>query len=802
MSNDNDDLPSLPTAPETDENLTRASAQVANLDDDAAARKIRTRTSMVGRVMGVVLVGGGLGLGYFAYDRHVANENRWDAYNAAAADESISDEEFCRRIREEYARTTFPDVRRHILSQLAERRDVASVPLFISALSDSGVVRTEAARALARIGSPAADTAKPALLAALTSGSQQRETSSRAAIAWALAVLGETSAADVIVEEFSEGRLQGQPGFDPRIIVRALGVGRLSQMTSNPSLAVRALVAQALSEAGTPDVIEPLSVLLRDDDDQVRRQAVQGLGRIGDPRAAGPLFEAMQSNPSMRIQVLDSLRRSTGARGLAVLLQSATDVETRRDLATMIRDTHDPAGADALASLLGEEDVSTKLIAASGLAEIADARGVPALLEIAQGSDLERARNALDMLALVQSPDVPRVLGPMISNPTFLARRAGAIKALGRSGSPDAGRILMRELEGDDAATAAMALAELDYEPAYTVLLRMAPRPANTPFNEHAGMAGVALETAYLNRTAAVRALGRYGRPGAADLLRAIVEDSLDDPRLRNDAGQALGAVADDAVLATVLDRILATDLDEAARRYYIGALWQHPSRAVASRLLDLMANTQISGDIRVPAAIAVGYTADPANDARLIQMLGSDDTALVAGVAITLGGSQEAARALLTRLGTDAELRTNLQDLLMNRSNNWFDVVTGALWDSGEVYRRVHVARILDEGAGDNRQGYAWQAFIARLQSGWGGHDGLSANQIRQRFYADLTAPENADREVVARILAGTQNLGLLMAARDANGPGAEEARSILIELNRPRTNDDDVQRALAGQR
>ncbi len=798
MSNDNDDdIPPLPNLPEADEDLARASGKIAGLDDDATARKIRTRTTVIGRVMAVVLVVGGGALAYFAWQRSVAYEERWVAYNAAT--EQASDEEFLRLIREEYPRTTFQDVRLQILTQLGTHHDAAAVPLLASALAEAGPIRAEAARSLARIGSPAADSAKGDLLRVLPTSN---DPASRAAVARALAVLGESSAADVIVEEFGAGRLQGQPGFDPRIIVNVLGVERLAHMTQNPSVGVRALVAQALSEAGTPDVIEPLSQLLRDDDDQVRRQAAQGLGRIGDPRAAGPLFQAMQANPTMRVQVLDALRRSTGARGLAVLLQSASDAETRRDLATMIRGTHDPAGADALASLLTDEDPTTKLTAASGLAELGDARGVPVLLEIAQGPALDRARDALDMLALVQSPDVVRVLGPMVTNPTFLARRAGILKALGRSGSPEAGRILMRELEGDDVATAAMALAELDYEPAYTVLLRMVPRPANTPFNEHAGMAGVALETAYQNRTAAVKALGRYGRPDSAGALRAIVEDSLDDPRLRNDAGLALGAVADDAVLSTVLDRILATDLDDAARRYYIGALWQRPSRAIATRMLEVIGNTQISPDIRVPAAVAVGYAADPANDARLVQMLDSAETAGPAAVAISLGGSEEAAQALLTHLGADAELRATLQELLMNQTNDWFNLVTNTLWDSGEIYRRLRVARVLDQGEGDNRQGYAWSMFVNRLQSGWGGHDGLTANQIRRRFYADLTGADDALRPLVARALAATGDLGLLMAARDANGPGAEEARAVLLEINRPRTDDDDAQRALGAVR
>lgn len=798
MSNDNDDdlsgLPDLPAVPSADDDLARASAAVGSLDDDAAARKIRTRTSWFGRIVGVTLVGGGIGLAYFAWQRNEASEHRWDAYRAAQQAESR--EEFLRMIREELPRSTFQDVRLEIMSELGEHQDAESVPLLVRLLDEPGAIRAQAARSLARIGSPAADVAKPDLMRVLPTCDAR----DRAPVVWALAVLNEPAAADAIVEEFAAGHLQGQYGFDPRIIVTVLGVQRLStpEMTGHPSTGVRALVAQALSEAGTPDVIDPLTTMLRDEDDQVRRQAAAGLGRIGDPRAAGPLFAAMQQNPGMRVQVLDALRRSTGARGLAVLLASANDDATRRDLATMIRGTHDPAGADALATLLTSTDEVARLEAASGLAELGDARGVPVLLAFAQGEDLGRARDALDMLALVQSPEVPAALAPMVTNERYLARRAGMLKALGRSGSQDAGPILMRELDGDDIATAAMALAELNYEPAYQTLLRMMPRPRGTPFNQHAGMAGVALETAYQNRTAAVRAIGRYGRPDAAQALMTIIEDAEDDPRLRNDAGLALGAVANDEILERVLTRIQATDLDDAARRFYLGALWQRPSRSIASRLLELIANPATSSDVRLPAAVAVGYAADPANDARLVQLLDSPETDDAAAIAICLGGSEEAARALLARLGQSSELRMAVQEMLMNQTNDWFNLVTTDLWDSGQVYRRLRVAAILNDGEGDNRHGYAWTTFVARLQAGWSGFHGMSTNAIRRRLYADLTGADATNRELIVRLFAATGDLGLLMAARDAGGPGAEEARRMLMELNRPRT-DDEIQAAVA---
>ena len=85
-----------------------------------------------------------------------------------------------------------------------------------------------------------------------------------------------------------------------------------------------ALSAAVACGAATPDVIEPLSHMIDHEQtlseadtgehsdhaghDSVIRACVGGLGRVGDPRAAQPLFTLMQRNPGMRNAVLEALR--------------------------------------------------------------------------------------------------------------------------------------------------------------------------------------------------------------------------------------------------------------------------------------------------------------------------------------------------------------------------------------------------------------------------------------------------------------------------------------------------------------
>jgi hypothetical protein len=294
-----------------------------------------------------------------------------------------------------------------------------------------------------------------------------------------------------------------------------------------------------------------------------------------------------------------------------------------------------------------------------------------------------------------------------------------------------------------------------------------------------------------MNRTAAVRAIGRYGRVEAAESLMTIIEDPQDDRRLRQDAGFALGAVADTDTLRQVLAKIQDPAVEEIARRYYMAALWQRPDRSMTGDLLDMVANADTPPDVKRAVALAVGYAADPAADERISQMLASEDTRREAAFIIVLGGSEIHARALLHRLGEDAELRGILQDSLLNQENDWFNLVTAQMFESGQIYRRLRVAQILNEGEGENRQGYAWSQLITRLRAGWDGHDGMTPRQIREQFWGALRGEDAGRRQLAAAVFGSMDERGLLMSARDQGGPGSDEAHQVLRRINNPAPED-----------
>jgi len=771
--------------------------------DDEALRKMGKRTSTFGRITAVLLLLGGGAAGYLAYRGNQNYEHRMDGVSAcgdvAAQDAMLS----C--LRDELSKTTYDDVQERIIRNLGHFRDEQSVPTLIEMLDNAGIVRRAAALALARIGLPGAESAKAKLLEVLPDTDER----DRPQVVWALAVLGESQAADEIITAFTAGLLQGQEGFDPKIITDVLGPERLGSddLLTHREESVRVLTAQALAEAASPAVIDPLSRLInaelaREPDNrssEVLRSAAAGLGRAGDARAARPLFALLERVPEQRQGVLDALQRSTAGPGIAVLIGAATDVSVKRDLVRLLAQTHDPRTADTLAGLLGSDDSEIKTTAALALADLSDERAVDTLVELAGLSGEENEGNAdaaLTALRRLGSPSAGRGLMALLppacpdvpepGMPEGCFRQAALLRAMGTAGDQSVGPRIETALAGDDSPAAAQALADLNYEPAYAKLQELAARPRDVDMAA-ATAADRSLENEDLlrKRRGALWGLGRYAREDSAETLMQVVEDVDDDYELRALAAAALGLAASAEVMRTVIGRIQDESVPEDTRRYYVQSLWQRPRRELNQDLLSLIAGNAPT-EIRRSAALAVGYAADPANDERLMTMLDDPATRAEAAIAISLGGSVAAAHKLVQVLADDNDSREVLQYMIMG-DNTWYSLLTEEMFESGEVWRRMAVSRVLFEGDGDNRYGYAWLKMLAVLSSGWDGAHGVEPAEARTRIYQGLTGDDSERRVLAAATLADMRERGLLLRARDDGGNGAVEARAQLRSMNRP---------------
>lgn len=752
----------------------------AGLSDEEAIKKIGQRTSMSGKIVTVLMVAGAVGLAWFYMQRSAAYDSRMNGVLEAG---KMQGEPMLAKLREELSKTTYDDVKERAIRNLAHFKDQGAIPLFIKELDTPGIVRRAAALALAGIGSPAADQAKPKLLEVLPKSDEK----DKPQVVWALAVLKETAAADAILAEFTSGRLQAQPGFDPQIITKAIGIAKLSspELTGHKEKSVRALVAMALSEAASPEVVDPLVRLIqnKDEDTEVVRAAVAGLGRTGDPRAAAPLFQLMQRRPEMRQSVLDALGKSTAAPQLAVLLGQATDVNAKRDLVRLLRKTFDARSADALAAVVGDQDEDTRQEAAHALAELGDPRAVPPLLVLANSEEDDVATDAVDSLRRLANPAAAPALLELFDK--FPYRKASIMRALGSTGATDAGPKLIKELEGDDIGAASKALGQLKYEPAYAVMLGTIPRSKYKDIDF--SRPSVPSEMAYRNRLESMQGLALFGRPDAKLVkeLVTIIEDPADDFRLGEVAGAVLGQIADAGVYQLMLQKIMDANLDERIRAAYATGLWRKPNPEVAVQLIPLLKAAETPAAIKAAAALAVGYAANPANDGELLAMLDDPNARRYASYAVVLGGNEAAAEKLLEVLPKDRDTEEILRMAVNSTEDDNFNLLTKTMFESGQIYRRLRVAQILMQGKGDTSYTYVWAHLTTRMRAGWEGIDGMSERDIRAALFKELGNPEAARRELIAATLASMNLRGLLLAARDAN---IKEAREVLLQQDRPR--------------
>jgi HEAT repeat protein len=752
--------------------------------DDEIMRKMNRKTSPVGRIVTIAIVGGALGLGYWAWQSNVSYEKRNELLEQAG---TLQGEPMLEALRSAFTQSEHDDVKERILLNLGKFKDAKSVPVMIQALDEAGIVRRAAARSLAHIGSPMADGAKSKLLEVLP----LTDARDKPQVVWALAVLKEPSAVPDILSEFTAGHLQnledldGNPSFDPKVIIDVVGPQKIAsdELIKNPNKSIRALVAAALAESAAPSTVDPLIKLLGDEDTEVVRQAAAGLGRTGDPRAGQPLFALLQQKPSMRQGVLDSIARSTSAPDIAKLLSSTESVDLKRSLVSLLRDSHDPRVVDTFAQLTSDADEDIRQTAALGLADNGDPRAVPALLVAIKSEDRTTALDALDALGLVAKPQVADALIPMLKDSP--GRKASIMKAIGKSGSTTAGATIMKDLTGDDREAAAFALGDLKYMPAYPKLLAELKRPKDVDFSKPS----IPTEEIVRNREIAIRALGRYGKPEAAPALMTLIEDGADSGKLRATAGAVLGQIADQKTLATVIEKAKNSALDEATRTFYVQGLWQADAQAMSGQLAELLQPSQ-PAEVRRSAALAMGYAADPANDQLLLDMLKNPALKREAAFAIVLGGNQPAAEELYKQIEGDRELREVLQDFLMADDSDFFNLVTARLFANGEIFRRLAVAETLRKGKGELTFSYPWTQTIARLKGGWSGTGGLSAREVRVKLYEALRGEEPKKRKLAAEALSAMKERGLLIRSRDEAGPGQQEARETLLRDNRGSTD------------
>jgi bilin biosynthesis protein len=198
-------------------------------------------------------------------------------------------------------------VRRAAAKTLTIIADPSAVPTLLQSFlhDEDTVVRGSAAGALARTG----ETAVPALLDILASTEHAEDTKGHAA--WALAFIG-SEAADHLYAALNNASLDvrcaviGALGHVAQEQADEKSCGLLVAALTDPEPLIRTEAAAALGQVNYPPAASHLILAVRDSDLDVRKAAINSLGKIGDPAALEPL-QTLLDDPQDVVRVLAKL---------------------------------------------------------------------------------------------------------------------------------------------------------------------------------------------------------------------------------------------------------------------------------------------------------------------------------------------------------------------------------------------------------------------------------------------------------------------------------------------------------------
>lgn len=293
----------------------------------------------------------------------------------------------------EWAQHEDGDMVQEALLQLAHLKDDEGVKLATKALERGDhAINGVAAQVLASYGSPKADEAKPALLAAL----KKADESDKPQLVWALVALKEPSVFEEAMTLYRDGklakveRLGGGAAFDPDLLAGLVSLDELSKLAGDKSQAVRQLVATVIARNAEPKWTDVLITLVNDPEMEVAGQAANGLGKIADEKARDPLLKKLaEAEPDKRQKFIEALRDGIGGEGLVLALRSvAKEPEERNWFQTdqifkLLEILGDPRIGDSLMKWVDETNPSPHWRSEAGmrLAEVGDPRGAKFLAE-------------------------------------------------------------------------------------------------------------------------------------------------------------------------------------------------------------------------------------------------------------------------------------------------------------------------------------------------------------------------------------------------------------------------------------
>jgi HEAT repeat protein len=740
------------------------------------------------------------------------------------------------------------ELKAEALKQLAWLRDPKGVDLAIKALKDpSEPVKSMAATALAEYGSPMADKAKDALLAALKTAGL----GSRPQIAWAEVVLGDSRAFDEVMKLYRSGhlsgvqRLGGGLAFDPELMVRLVSTDKLASLYQDKSPAVRQLVATVLARKADPKYTDQLIALLKDKDEEVARQAAPGLGKIGDVRAREPLLAALKgSDEDSRKKYLEALRDGVGTSGLVLALDTVDPNSDKnrwyqtKQIFDMIRKLADPRGGDSLLKYIQTKpNIHWQTEAALAMAEVGDIRAVPTLALRMRMDPQKIYSDQNDWEMLLKRDSTERVVAArMIADLAVLhpdkvqqirdeaedaiifwlhslpEPHANGLRALAAMGStkdidemrkwanpdkplPKEGQQPPMPQEWVIAQSALRYVGWLKDKPSWDVMLKMLKkRPADIDVTMQSLMQGGLAILGMSLRAVGVGAadgFSEWGDERAFKPLMTYIEDEKNNEQSRMEACSAMAWVANKDDMLEVAKKIQSyskTDpADQFRRTCLLETLITRPVPGSAPALLSLLTPDQ-SLETRHQVARAIGKAGlDKDIESKLFDMMKNDSLMNDAALALILGGDPAtAARAVAMYADKDKAALEELEDLWYRSFGYWSteDLEQGRIFHW--VDNAVAISRVEIKQTPQEWARVMLMKQFDDLQFDNGPHS-FTRVVLRYRLW-QMAKNDDKNRAAAIRTLKFMKEQGVLLALRDEPGETGRLASAAYHDLMNPK--------------
>jgi HEAT repeat protein len=391
-----------------------------------------------------------------------------------------------------------------------------------------------------------------------------------------------------LVDALADPRLRKNAGSALTIIGKP-AVGAVVGAVQDEDAEVRQEAANVLGKIGDPASVPVLVELLKDTDAPVRGMAAGALARIGEP-SVDPLVASL-NDPAVQPLAVAALTR-IGVPAVDPIIGILNREKLLPSLAAILKDIGEPA-VNPLLAAMKHENAAIRNGAAYALGITGDPRAVDTLLAARSDSNAQVRQTSAEALAGIGSPAIAPIINALSDKKT----EDIAVYALVEIGKP-AVRPLIEALDSDDPHVRSVAIG---------ILGEIGDSEAVVPIT------GLLDDPDQSVRLGAASALGRFGDDRAVMSLVSLLKDE-------STAAEAADSLAKIGMPAVLLLIDLLSDKAGHVRKHASSALGRIGDARAVEPLISLINDED--PEVRLHAVTALGQLKDERACKPLVSLL------------------------------------------------------------------------------------------------------------------------------------------------------------------------------------